>query len=260
MNDAEKMKKMIKKSLAFVLVLIMAVSVLGVVPVFAEEVEDTQYSYTPYSWHRVVKDKTKVFEAEDGDGIIANCFYERIELVGFKKGVKKINKYLKKLSKAYSCDSLYNYASEDVAYGRTGDVYSDYVVSDVTYADQNFISVVTTREWYAGGVGNHYTDGYVFDLDTGKKLSITKVTGLSAKELRKQFVVMLKKYLGEEASYYGDDVLEAFVNGIEISDINFGIDGDGKIVILIPPYTEPFYGGWTREIVLEDLPPVYERG
>lgn len=262
MNDAKEMKKFLTKSLALVLVLIMSVSVLATAPVKADEEDAVLISakndYSPYSWHPVVKDKVKTF-ANDNGGVIANCYYERIVLVGFKKGTKKINKALKKLSSAYSCDDLYDYAREAAEHGGVNDVYSDFTRSDVSYADQKYFSVVTTREWYAGGVGNYFTNGYVFNLDTGKRVSITTATGSTLKQVKNAIISAVKNdsEFGDYLTEYEPQIKE-FVNGLKASDINYYINGYGKVVVLVAPYTEPFYGGWTREYVLEDLPCVYD--
>ena len=256
------MKKFLTKSLALVLVLIMSVSVLATAPVKADESDvmliSAQNDYVPYSWHPVVKDKVKTFSADGENGVVANCYYERISFVGFKKGLKKINKTLKKLSNAYSPDDLYSYAK---AAGEEGvcDVYCDYVRSDVTYADQNYVCVTTSREWYAGGVGNYFTDGYVFNLDTGKRAYITTVTGCTLKQVKNAIISAIKND-GEFEEYYDSyaEQIEAYVNSLKTKDINFCINAYGKVVLLIGPYTEPFFGGWTREYILEDLPCVYD--
>lgn len=256
------MKKLLTKFFALVMVLIMSVSVLATAPVKADEEEvvliSAQNEYTPYSWHPVVNDKVKTF-ANDNGGVIANCYYERIVLVGFKKGTKKINKALKKLSSAYSCDDLYSCAKDAAEMGEANDVYNDFVRSSVSYADQKYFSVVTTREWYAGGVGNYFIDGHVFNLDTGKRVSITTATGSTLKQVKNAILSAVKNdpEFGDYLTEYEPQIKE-FINGLKTSDINYYINEHGKAVVLVAPYTEPFYGGWTREYILEDLPCVYD--
>ena len=260
------MKKIFGKLLALALVLTLSVSVLGVVPVLADETDmviDSAYydnDYEPYNYHRVVKDKCKTFS--EGDGcVVATCFYERIVLVGFKKGIKKINKTLKKLSNNYYYDDLYECAEAASKDGGLKDVFCDYVTSDVTWADQTYISVVTTGQWYAGGSSSHSISGYVFNLDTGKKVSITTATGSTLKQVKKALLHAIKEDVEFSDVYdsYATE-LEAFVNGLKTADISYYINGEGKAVVCVGPYTEPFYGGWTREYVLNDLPAVFEVG
>ena len=256
------MKKFFTKTMALLMCLFISVSVLAAAAVKADEEDVVLISeeddYVPYSWYPVVKDKVKTF-ANDNGGIIANCYYERIVLVGFKKGTKKINKALKKLSAAYSCADLYDSAKAVAELGDANDVFSDFVRSNVSYADQKYFSVVTTRECYAGGVGNHFTDGYVFNLDTGKRVSITKATGSTLKQVKDAIISAVKNdsEFGEYLTEF-EPQLKEFVNGLKASDINYYINIYGKAVFLVSPYTEPFYGGWTREYVLEDLPCVYD--
>lgn len=256
------MKKVLGKVLALALALALSLSVMSVAPVKADEEDvmliSAQNDYEPYSWYPVVKDKVKKFSADGENGVVANCYYERISFIGFKKGLKKINKTLKKLSNAYSPDDLYSYAR---AAGEEGvnDVYYDNVKSDVTYYDQKYVCVTTYREWYAGGVGNYFTDGYVFNLDTGKRVYITTVTGCTLKQIKNAIVSSVKND-GEFEEYFNEyaEQIKAYVDGLSAKDINFYINGYGKVVLLIGPYTEPFYGGWTREYILEDLPCVYD--
>ena len=256
------MKKILGKVLALVLVLTLSLSVMGVSSVKADEEDVMTISatndYVPYSWYPVVKDKVKKFSADGENGVIANCYYERISFIGFKKGIKKINKALKKLSSAYSVDNLYSYAREAGEEG-VNDVYYDCVRSDVSYADQKYVCVTTSREWYAGGVGNYFTNGYVFNLDTGKRAYITTVTGCSLKQVKNAIISSVKND-GEFEEYLTEyaEQLKAYVDGLSAKDIDFYINGYGKVVLLIGPYTEPFYGGWTREYILEDLPCVYD--
>ena len=56
-----------------------------------------------------------------------------------------------------------DYAKEDCMYRTGNDTYNDYVTQKVSYLSKDIISIVTTSNWYAGGVSNVSTYGYTFD-------------------------------------------------------------------------------------------------
>ena len=244
------MKKIIKRSLALVMALVLSVTAFSFVPVSAEEDD-----YSPISWYPVVKNSTKTYTGKTGNQIIANTYFERKVLLGFDKGISKINKALKKLEKSYDPSSLHATAKEmadESNYSK--EILYDCVTMDVSYCGMKYICLVSTEYWYGGGVSNDMTSGYVYDLNTGKKKTITQVTGLSEKVIKSKIVDAIKS--DEEFKDYIDEFgpqIEAMVNATKVKDINFVVEQDGSITVLILPYTEPLYGGWTRYYSLDGV-------
>ena len=241
------MKKYLEKLLCLALVLVLALSVFGTVQVSAAEEEDDDY--INWTFHYATNDKTKEFKGEEGNTVIANCFYQRLVFTGFSKGIKKINKTLKKLSKSFDCSGLYSYAEEDAKLGRDRVIYDDYTMQEIHSVGEHYVSVVVSRYWWAGGVSNSFCDGYTFDTKTGKLIKPSKITGLSFKELKNKF----KKAIESDPDYIADSGyfdLDAFLDGLEESDVNYYINGD-EFVIIIPPYT--LGGGWYRTYVLDGV-------
>ena len=237
-----KMKKIFNKIMGLALCLVLAVSVLANVPISAAE------DYEPYTWVRTIKDKTKTYEGKEGK-IIANCFVESLKLYGFKSGIKKINKSLKKIAKGFDSSTLYDYAEAAAKESSYTDIYFDYVTADVTYADDNYVCVFMDHEWYAGGVHNTMIRGYVFDLDTGKALSLSKITGKKWNTIKK---LLVEKIVASGEFEGMEDQIDTFAANVKESDISYYINNDGNVVLVLPEYTEPFYGGWCREYVLDE--------
>ncbi|MBR4344250.1 MAG: hypothetical protein IKP88_16375 [Lachnospiraceae bacterium] len=256
------MKKFFGKILALALVLSLAISVVNIVPASAEEFSDpvpTSLDYEPIYWHKVTSDKSKTFTGAAGNSLIVNCYATRIVLTGFQKSLAKINKTLKKACNAFlndsQCEDIFVYAQEAVNEGLVDkDIYHNFVEMDVTYCGSKYISIYGENQWYAGGVGNHIGTGFVFDLETGKQKNITTVSGLSLKKIKSLFIKAVKE--SEEFKDYYDDFkegIEAYINALTAKDIDFIIDEVGQISVLIPPYTEGFFGGWTREFPLDGV-------
>ena len=244
------MKKIIKRSLALVMALVLSVTAFSFVPVSAEEDD-----YSPVSWYPAVTSSTKTYTGKNGNKIIANTYFERAVITGFQKGISKINKATKKMAKSFDPSNLHSTAKEVAELSDySKEIFYDCVNMDVSYYDSKYISMVSTEHWYAGGVSNDISVGYVYDLNTGKKKTITQVTGLSEKKIKSKLVDAIKG--DEEFKDYIDEFapqIEAMVNATKIKDISFAIDIDGRVFVLIPPYTEPLYGGWTRFYFLDGV-------
>ena len=50
-----------------------------------------------------------------------------------------------------------------------------------------------------------------------------------------------------------EDQIDEFKNNLKSTDITYYIDFDGKISVILPAYTAPFYGNWIREYKFDDL-------
>jgi len=158
------MRKFFKEVAAVALALVMSVSVFGAVNVSADEVDlaagqeapaeepttdaiyGEEYEFEPVESIPVIRDCVETFEGENSK-IIASCWYQRLKFYGFKKGITKINKTLKKLCKNYSPDQLYQIASEDVDddINRGNEIYYDVVAQQVTYMNADVVSVTAER-------------------------------------------------------------------------------------------------------------------
>ena len=243
------MKKVFTKIFGLILAMVLVVTASGFENVSAAS------DYEPYGYVRKVNDKTKTFIGEKGK-IVAECFCESFKLHGFKKGIKKINKALKKIASAYDCSDLYENARIFAEESAESNVFYNTINADVTYCDQEYFSVTFLSQWYAGGVSNINLNGIVFDINTGKKVSVTKLTGKKWNDIKN----MLVKKIVDSGEFEGmeDDVVETFRKELKESDVPYYINSKGKVVMIIPEYTEPFYGGWYREYVLDEIPAIYE--
>ena len=57
------------------------------------------------------------------------------------------------------------------------DIYVNAVDAIVTYTGSKYFSVIFERDWYIGNTNEEKSvKGYVYDLDTGKAVSLSKIT------------------------------------------------------------------------------------
>ena len=172
-------------------------------------------------------------------------YYKRVVLSGSSSAVKAINKQLEKYSDEFMAEpsGAVEYAKEDCKYRTYDETYNDYVTQKVSYLSDDIISIVTTYNWYAGGVGNTNTYGYTFDLKTGKEIkkltSVTKTTSLS-----KIKSTLTKKIEADPNNYDASDLKD-----MKATDFHFYINSKGKVIVCFGPY-ELGYGGWTKKYTL----------
>ena len=237
------MKKSIFKTVAaFALSVVIAISCMT--SVSADAATKTNQDTLNYSI--VVKDdSTSVIGEVSTVNVVT--YYQRIKLAGSDAATKKINKTLLKASKVYDPETIIEeacYAADNTDMF-DGNVFYDFYNSFITDRTKDYISIVVTREWWAGGVSNNFEFGYVFDLNTGKKISITKASGKSLSYIKERIMgnIIADGFTVE------DDVIENFKE-MKASDFNYYINSDGLCVVVINPYTIG-NGGAVVEYVIE---------
>ncbi len=261
-----EMKKVFSKLITAALILVLTFSLVGFAPanakgktpVLLSSASEKEENLPPYEYHHVSKDYSKTFTGKNGNRIIVQSYIDRVVLVGFQKGIKKINKTLKKMAnnfyEDYGVEGVYETAQFDVENGRDKEIYNDYVYMGVTYMGSKYVSIESRLSWYAGGTGNYNSTGLTFDLKTGKTKTITEVTGLSLDEIKEKFIMGVKDggYFGNYYDDYSKELME-YVDTLNAKNINYVINSNGQVAIIVPFYTSPFLGGASIEIALDDV-------
>ena len=236
--------KTVKTLAALALSAVIAVSGFGSVVADAA----TRKNAEPINYSLIVRDDSTTVTGTEST-IKVNTYYQRIKLSGSDAATKKINKTLLKASKAYDPETILSIA-EEAADGTDmfeGSEFYDFFNSFITDRTEDYISIVVTREWWAGGVSNNFEYGYVFDLNTGKKIYITKASGKSLKYIKQRLIGNILadgEFEGFEAE------VEEAVNSLTTSKINYYINSDGLCVVVFNAY-ELGFGGWVREYIIE---------
>lgn len=216
--------------------------VLTVGPVAAVTPKDQIAAHAAEAYtYKTAKDN-QTFKGE-GCTITLKRYYKRVVLSGSSSAVKSINKQLKKYSDEFMAEpsGAVEYAEEDCKYRTYNETYNDYVTQKVSYLSDDIISIVTTYNWYAGGVSNVDTYGYTFDLKTGKE--ITKLTSVTKTASLSKIKSTLTKKI-ETQQYSANDLKD-----MKATDFHFYINSKGKVIVCFGPY-ELGYGGWTKKYTL----------
>ena len=216
--------------------------VLTVGPVAAVTPKDQIAAHAAEAYtYKTAKDN-QTFKGE-GCTITLKRYYKRVVLSGSSGAAKSINKQLKKYSDKFMAEpsGAVEYAKDDCKYRTYNETYNDYVTQKVSYLSDDIISIVTTYNWYAGGVSNVGTYGYTFDLKTGKE--ITKLTSVTKTASLSKIKSTLTKKI-EAQQYSATDLKD-----MKATDFHFYINSKGKVIVCFGPY-ELGYGGWTKKYTL----------
>lgn len=216
--------------------------VLAVGPMASVAPKDQIVAHAAEAYTYKSAKNNQTFKGE-GCTITLKKYYKRVVLSGSSSAVKSINKQLKKYSDEFMAEpsGAVEYAEEDCKYRTYDETYNDYVTQKVSYLSDDIISIVTTYNWYAGGVSNVNTYGYTFDLKTGKE--ITKLTSVTKTASLSKIKSTLTKKI--EAQQYDPSDLK----DMKATDFHFYINAKGKVIVCFGPY-ELGYGGWTKKYTL----------
>ncbi|MDD6644827.1 MAG: DUF4163 domain-containing protein [Oscillospiraceae bacterium] len=210
--------------------------------IYAGGLSASAKSKTKKAKYSIVKiDKSKKFDS----GVTAEVYYNKVQLKGKSKAIKKINKAIEKDYKSFSkkINDIYNYAectNMEATYYLTAK-------SKVTYNKNNIISIRITTYWFAGGVSNTDRYGLTFNTKTGKKLGIKSVCNYSTKNLRKTVQNKLKKKYGNEL--WEDHISNYKEETKNVSKYKFYLNPGKKCVVCFIPYSVG-YGGWYRCVTI----------
>lgn len=217
-------------------------SVLAIGPMASVAPKDQIVAHAAEAYTYKTAKNNQTFKGE-GCTITVKHYYKRVVLSGSSNAIKSINKQLKKYSDEFIAkpSGAVEYAEEDCKYRTYDETYNDYVTQKVSYLSNDIISIVTTYNWYAGGVSNVNTYGYTFDLKTGKE--ITKLTSVTKTASLSKIKSTLTKRI-EAQQYSASDLKD-----MKATDFHFYINSKGKVIVCFGPY-ELGYGGWTKKYTL----------
>lgn len=153
---------------------------------------------------------------------IAIISYEKLVLDGKTEAIKKINKSIKKdCTKNFReyKHRVFSYAKDYIA---LNDQYYYQVYCNVTYNDNDVISLKMTWYWYAGGVSNSSSYGLTYDLKTGDKLELTDVVEGSSSKIKNKIVKATEKYINtiNEDGWWSDNDIQTALDQIKSYDLN----------------------------------------
>ena len=240
------MKRSVKLVIAAVLVFVLALSGIGAKGAYAAEKGTTDaQKYNSNTYRYIVEDFSR---RVDGSvkSVNVECYSMRLELTGYGKAGKKINKQLKSII-TVDPDQVFGYAESDAdefPWEETT-TYYDRVNSWVTFNNGKYLSLTVSRDTWFGGVENTFLTGYTFSLKTGKPVPITKATGWSLEQIKKR---ISDNMLADGDEY--DENSFKYLDGMKESDFRYYLKDANTCIVTFGPY-ELGYGGWSRTFEIE---------
>lgn len=203
--------------------------------------------YAKVKYKTVKRDYSKTYQ--NGEfAINTECLLDYVQLKGSSTAIKKINKQIKALAKAYKplVNELVEDYQDEITWNE--DLYDNCSIG-VNYQDKKFINIYRSEQYYGGGVVNTFYSGYVYSLKTGKPVPITKVTGMSLKKIKKNLIKQIKAS-GEFDDEFSEKIYEPQINGMKAEDFSYFINGDNSVTVTFEPYALG-WGGWFREYTIK---------
>ena len=124
-------------------------------------------------------------------------------------------------------------------------------ISDLKYFDGNIVSFILDYYFFTGGAhGVPVKTGFVYDLNTGDRLTLDKLVSVTEDELKqivtKHFVDMMAK---NGTEYYWDNAAETVAEYTSFLSDNFYLTDDG-VVFFMAPYDIASYAAGFQEVTI----------
>lgn len=186
---------------------------------------DYQTETTGYTINRIKLDSKE---------LALNVYYEIPEFHTRGDGYQKINAYFQALADAfYSPENTSLDRIWETAHYMSGLYYK--WTAQVTFLNDQMVSVTLSYQWMAGGVLDQGSNGYTFRTDTGELLTLSEVTGKPNDELKEAILDALTlEYADTEPSYLEDIMSHA--QEYTVDDFDFAVDDRGYIQIYLDRY------------------------
>lgn len=176
-----------------------------------------------------------IYDSASGLPLIMN-YYDQVVLDGNSAEINSINALIKADYHKQIPDRSGNKYKNELNYPllTTEYPFRDIYEAKVTNNSDGIFSICIAQHWYMGGVSNRNYHGLTYDLNTGKELSLTELTGESASSLNSK----LKKIVWNQISTGGYVFPEAYdtLNDYSIDEYLYYVE-NGQLVLTFPTYT-----------------------
>lgn len=218
-----------KRIFSLITTLVMVISLAGVFPTVNASASDATVSYKSFN---------KTYYSDSGKQI-CKITLKRPVIKGNKKSYKKINNYLRKIQSKYVSYflNLSNDIDADAPYS-----YHVRSIKNLKYNKGNIVSIKETYDDYTGGAhGINLIKGYTFNLKTGKRINISKVSKYKAK-IKSKIVSKFRRKIEAYPDNYFEDALQTVKNQ-RLKDYNYYLKDNYMYVIFNPYEIAPYASG-----------------
>ncbi len=201
----------------------------------------------------------KQYKTEEGS-VYKEVSFEYPVAEGNSKAAQTLNKFYKNLLTKWKKTATEDLKEAEEMAKQTesaDNYYSDQVTCKITSQDDTYISVLQTGYDYTMGAhGMPYRYSYIFDAQTGKKVSAAKILGLSKKQLndkvRKLYLKKFDQTVKEENDLFYQDrkEVETTLNRMDFND-NLYYLKNNKIRFYADPYAVGPYASGFIEVAVK---------
>lgn len=135
---------------------------------------------------------------------------------------------------------------EEVAeYGYYSAYFTEYAVKELDYFDGRYLGFeMSGYEYYGGAHGLPYIYGYVFDMETGNRLTLRDLVNVSEAELKQAVTEHFEALMEQNGTdNYWDDAASQVYSTISLDSDNFSLKEDGIEFQFTPYEVAPYVMG-----------------
>lgn len=209
-------------------------------PTVEVTITPTTQVISEHSGYRIIREDRSAYN-RDGQLLISQ-YYEYVELTAGTAAAQRINNTVKPDMSIFSAaDEL----SHDAAYADPEYPFQHRYDAKVTYFTDRWLCVVTSMDWYWGGVHNAGNSAQVFDISTGEKVTLHAFAGGDPAAFEEQ----LKQIVWEQIQPQGpwEDAHETLY-AYTLDTFDFALY-DGQIILFFPVYE--FFAGAHGPVTVE---------
>lgn len=178
---------------------------------------------------------------DNSGNTLIEIYYDLIYADSRRDSVQKINAFLEDLYDDFMLNEgnkqdLQAYASS-ASNASAEYPYLSTVGTEITYEDEQYISIKWTQSWHMGGVYNINYSGMVFSLETGEPVELQDLYGFEPNITLAYLKFVVMEYMNNNTGAMAPNAQEAceIVSAYNIEDFSFYLD-DGYPVLCFETY------------------------
>lgn len=201
----------------------------------------------------LIEEKENVYSSSHPDFCLTEIETYRLKVNEEFPGASKINKKLEEHAELILDLLDYDDLEEREQMLVEDDIYCYYSFyscpSRIQYYDGKYLSFYQDEHYYYGGAhGMPYHEGYTFDLETGKELTLSDIVGNTDEELKEIVTTHYEIYMSSDPEVFWDDALEVVEESVNLEG-DFYLCDNG-IAFEFPPYDlAPYAAGYQTVVI-----------
>lgn len=196
-----------------------------------------------------VEAKSGEIKCKCGEKTAAKTYVEKLVLKGDSDAAKAMNQVLQedfKKELQYAKELIHVEDEEGIHNENFSAANFTYTVGKIQYLDERYVCIQMEGNEYTGGLrGESFKNDFIFDRQTGKRLKLSDIVGVSEKELKVlvsgQFRDLAQR---TEFAFEAPEELEVTVEQSTSYDSRFYMAEDGLVFYYAPYSIAPYTAGF----------------